>query len=48
MKPKVSILLKAIKKNCFGCTHGKFDCELETCPLFPFRPWAFYKKGGKK
>ena len=32
----------AIKKNCYDCMgHQKYvDCELDTCPLYLFRPWA--------
>ena len=39
---RVRILETAIKKNCYDCMGGqkKLDCELETCSLYPFRPWA--------
>ena len=32
----------AIKTDCFDCTGGqkKIDCELKTCALYRFRPWA--------
>jgi len=33
---------KGIRLNCFDCMgHQKrIDCELTTCSLYPFRPWA--------
>lgn len=32
----------AIKLNCYDCMghQKKVDCELDTCTLYPFRPWA--------
>lgn len=39
---KVRKLEKAIKEDCHNCMGGqkRVDCELETCPLYSFRPWA--------
>lgn len=39
---KVRLLETAIKKNCYDCMAGqkRLDCEIETCSLYPFRPWA--------
>jgi len=33
---------RAIKNNCYDCMGGqkKLDCDLETCSLYPFRPWV--------
>lgn len=33
---------KAIKDNCVDCMAGqkKIDCELKTCSLYQYRPWA--------
>lgn len=38
-------LMKAIKQNCYRCmgippTSKREDCELDWCPLYPYRPWA--------
>jgi len=34
---------EAIKATCFDCTgwyaDGAYDCEIETCPLYPYMPY---------
>jgi len=39
---QLRIIEKAIKKKCYDCQGGqkRVDCELETCSLYQFRPWA--------
>jgi len=39
---KLRTIEGVIKKNCYDCMGGqkRVDCELETCSLFSFRPWA--------
>ena len=33
---------RAIRGHCYECMGGqkRLDCEIETCPLYPLRPWA--------
>lgn len=33
---------KAVKEKCYDCQcgHKKIDCFVESCPLYPLRPWA--------
>lgn len=37
-------LSTAIKNKCYDCMcdQKKTDCQLNACPLYPFRPWAKY------
>lgn len=39
---EIRVIKKAIKKDCQNCMGGqkRIDCEIETCSLYPFRPWA--------
>jgi len=32
----------AIKRHCYECVcwQKRLDCEIETCSLYPLRPWA--------
>jgi len=40
----IRYLQRLIKENCYRCmgvppTSKRIDCELESCPLYPVRPW---------
>jgi hypothetical protein len=39
---KIRAFENAIKLNCFDCMgkSKRIDCKIETCPLYPYRPWA--------
>jgi len=43
---KIRAFESAITRNCYDCMAGpkRIDCEIETCPLYPYRPWAERKR----
>lgn len=42
-------LLQAVQAKCFECmgyySDGKMDCQVPSCPLYPFMP---YQEGGRR
>jgi len=38
----IKSIRKLIRLKCYDCMAGakRTDCESQSCPLFPYRPWS--------
>lgn len=52
LQGKRIIRSQAIEAKCYDCScyyiDGRVDCEVHTCPLYPFMPYGKLKKSKEK